>query len=283
MNELGEIREAIHTATGRAPQGTPRPLGGGCINETYQLGDFFVKIGDRGRALMFARERLGLDALAKARAVRVPRPVCCGTTTTQAYLILEFLPLQAHTTRSHEALGRQLAALHRHTQAKFGWVVDNFIGNTPQPNPTTGSWIEFLRRHRLRHLLGLAWDAGYRFEGAERLLDGLGAFFDDGDPPPSLLHGDLWGGNAAALPDGSPVLFDPAVYFGDREADLAMTELFGGFSAPFYEAYHEAWPLPSGYQRRKKLYNLYHILNHAILFGGSYAHQAQSMIKSLTP
>jgi len=281
MKTLDDIRDAIHGATGSLPEGLPRPVGGGCINETYRLGAFFVKIGAPSQSLMFSRERLGLDALARSRTVRVPETVCCGTTPNHAYLVLEFLPLQAHTINSHETLGRQLASLHRCSQEKFGWVVDNFIGSTPQPNPTCESWIQFYREHRLRHLLELSARDGHRFRQADRLLDNLESFFDQDEPQPSLLHGDLWSGNAAALAAGTPVLFDPAVYFGDREADLAMTRLFGGFSTPFYHAYQEAWPLPPGHRLRRDLYNLYHILNHAILFGGSYRHQAQGMIDSL--
>ena len=129
-------------------------------------------------------------------------------------------------------------------------------------------------------MLTLAEARGYRFKNAITLLDKLGDFFD-GEPSPSLLHGDLWGGNAAALPSGIPVIFDPAIYYGDREADLAMTRLFGGFSAPFYQAYEESWPLPVGHERRVNLYNLYHILNHAVLFGGGYVRQAQGVIDQL--
>jgi len=230
---------------------------------------------------MFDTERLGLEAIAATHTVRVPAPVCCAATSSHAFLVLEHLPLTGGGSSTQQELGRVLAALHRVTRDTFGWDADNFIGATPQPNAPTDDWITFLREHRLGHMLELAGHCGHRFRNTVRLLDHLDIFFNGYDPSPSLLHGDLWGGNAAALPDGTPVVFDPAVYFGDREADLAMTTLFGGFSGGFYDAYQETWPLDPGHHQRRTLYNLYHILNHAVLFGGSYAHQAQSMIDDL--
>ena len=281
MIPLDAIRQAIKAATGSLPDGQLIPVGGGCINETYRFGGYFLKVGDASRLAMFESERVGLQAIADTGTIRIPAPVFCHALANHAVLVLEHLPLTGGTSASEETLGRKLAAMHRCTSEQFGWTMDNFIGSTPQPNPPTGSWVEFLRDHRLGHLFDLAAQAGYHFENSRILLDHLDRFFDDGEPEPSLLHGDLWGGNAAALPDGTPVIFDPAVYFGDREADLAMTTLFGGFSDHFYRAYNEAWPLPRGYRRRKQLYNLYHILNHAILFGSSYAHQSQTMIDDL--
>jgi fructosamine-3-kinase len=181
-------------------------------------------------------------------------------------------------------MGRLLAHLHRTTGPRFGWKRDNTIGSTPQLNAWTDRWVDFLRDQRLGYQLQLAaqQDYGTRLQSkGERLCAGLDAFFSAYQPVPSLLHGDLWGGNAGYLTSGEPVVFDPAVYYGDREADLAMTELFGGFGADFHAAYREAWPLDPGYGTRKTLYNLYHILNHAHLFGGGYVGQAQSMLDRL--
>ena len=180
-------------------------------------------------------------------------------------------------------LGRELAAMHRHRRARFGWHRDNTIGSTPQVNREEHDWVHFYREHRLRFQLDRAADNGMAHlrRNGDRLLESLEGFFPGGGPAPSLLHGDLWGGNHAALADGTPVLFDPAVYYGDREADLAMTELFGGFPARFYAAYNEAWPLDEGYATRKSLYNLYHLLNHANLFGGGYVAQADSTMGRL--
>ena len=280
MSDLDAIRRAIAEETGQEPTESPQAIGGGCINETFRLGNYFVKSNAPDRLDMFEVERLGLDALHTTGSVRVPQPICSGTSPGQAFLVLEFLPLGRANSSSHTRLGQQLAALHRTTSEYFGWERDNFIGATRQPNTPTDSWVDFLREQRLGHMLRLAGDCGLSFHGADTLLDHLDRFFEK-PPPPSLLHGDLWSGNAGTLEDGDPVIFDPAVYFGDREADLAMTRLFGGFGPSFYQAYEDVWPLPPGHEVRVELYNLYHVLNHAILFGGSYAHQAQTMIESL--
>jgi fructosamine-3-kinase len=281
MSAEQAVRDAIEAATGTRPEQPPHPVGGGCINETFRLGDFFVKLNTLASAPMFEAERLALDAIQRSGTVRVPRPVCAGTTATHAFLVLEHLPLTSGSHRSQETLGRQLADLHRVTQPNFGWERDNFIGTTSQPNPATARWIDFLRDHRLGHMIRLAGKHGFPLRGGDTLLDRLDRFFTTGEPIPSMLHGDLWGGNAAALPDETPVVFDPATYFGDREADLAMTRLFGGFSPSFHAAYEEAWPLAPGHENRCDLYNLYHLLNHAVLFGGGYQRQAQAMIDSL--
>ncbi|MGB8408842.1 MAG: fructosamine kinase family protein, partial [Gallionella sp.] len=168
--------------------------------------------------------------------------------------------------------------------SRFGFDHDNFIGTTPQPNGWKNNWIDFWRENRLGFQLRLAAQNGYGGQLQDlgvRLLDALPVFFNSYTPQPSLLHGDLWGGNHAYLPDGTPVIFDPATYYGDRECDLAMTELFGGYSAEFYAAYRAAYPPDAGYAVRRDLYNLYHVLNHANLFGGGYARQAEQMMQKL--
>ena len=178
----------------------------------------------------------------------------------------------------------QLAAMHAHTAAGFGWDRDNTIGATPQPNQWTRDWVTFLREQRIGHQLGLARDNGLpaaTHDRVERVQSALPRLFDVYQPQPSLLHGDLWGGNWAVESGGHPVVFDPAVYYGDREADLAMTELFGGFDRGFYEAYRRTWPLDPGYDVRRDLYQLYHILNHFNLFGGGYAGQVRALADRL--
>jgi fructosamine-3-kinase len=170
------------------------------------------------------------------------------------------------------------------TADRFGWHIDNTIGSTPQPNSPADNWVEFWREQRLGFQLQTAAGSGYGGELqrlGERLLAEMPALFTTHDPVPSMLHGDLWGGNYGALRDGTPVIFDPAFYYGDREADLAMTTLFGGFGGQFYAAYNEAWPLDDGYEVRKTFYNIYHIINHLNLFGGGYHRQAISMIESV--
>ncbi|MBI5937679.1 MAG: fructosamine kinase family protein [Betaproteobacteria bacterium] len=287
MTAWAEIAEQIGQATGR-PFRIRRhdSAGGGCINEAYALHDtegqrYFVKLNDARKARMFAAEAEGLKDILSSRTLRAPTPICWGAAAGQAYLVLEYLELDNRGSAAR--LGQQLAAMHRTTQAQFGWRMANTIGDTPQSNTPCGDWIEFWRDRRLHHQLRLAAGNGAPrrlLDKSERLLGGLEAFFTDYRPDPSLLHGDLWGGNFG-LADGEPVVFDPAVYYGDREADLAMTELFGGFGPDFYAAYREAWPLDPGYAVRKTLYNLYHVLNHFNMFGGAYAAQAEAMTERL--
>ena len=284
---LSEIAAAISRSSGSsfAIQNT-QSVHGGEFSQAFKLSDdsrsFFVKIQPAIRLGLFEAEAAGLTELAQANAVRVPQVVCHGVAAGQAYLVLEHLPLQPHGDAAQ--FGRLLAQQHRVSAPQFGGARDNWIGATPQPNPWHESWVDFWRDQRLGFQLRLAAEHGYggalQADG-DALLTQLDVFFDGYTPAPSLLHGDLWGGNHGYLPDGSPVIFDPAVYFGDRECDLAMTELFGGLSPEFYRAYREAWPLDAGYAIRKMLYNLYHVLNHANLFGGSYVAQAGRMAAQL--
>lgn len=281
------LDQAIGLATGEPFRSTgDRHAAGGCINHSQTLlgqdgRRFFVKRNDARQADMFAAEAEGLTALAATGAIRVPRPICHGQDSDQAYLVLEWLPLGGRGDGAD--LGRRLAQMHRTTWRAFGWHRDNTIGSTPQANPATTDWIGFYRDQRLACQLRLAKRQGgprRLLDQGERLLDRVADFFPGHQPQPSLLHGDLWGGNFG-FAEGDPVLFDPAVYFGDREADLAMTELFGGFPPDFRAAYQETWPLDPGYATRRMLYNLYHVLNHFNLFGGGYASQALGMIDDL--
>ena len=263
-------------------------VGGGCINRGYRLqgigGEYFVKLNRPTSLPMFEAEVEGLREIAATGTVRVPHPVCTGSDHTQAWIVLEYLALGSAPHSAMARLGEQLAALHRVTSAYCGWTRDNTIGSTPQVNTQTADWIEFWRRHRLGFQLDLAARNGHggalQRDGA-KLIERLPEFFAGYRPAVSLLHGDLWGGNASATIDGTPVLFDPATYYGDREADLAMTELFGGFPRGFYDAYTAAWPLDPNYRRRRGLYNLYHVLNHLNLFGGGYRTQAEGLIRQL--
>jgi fructosamine-3-kinase len=288
MSIWENIAEQISWVSGETfdPE-APRHVGGGCINAAVRLRDgrreYFVKLNQADRLDMFEAEAEGLAALAAGRSLRVPEPLCSGVAGEQAYLVMESIAMGSGGAGSAELAGRQLAQLHRNTQDRYGWHRDNTIGSTHQPNAWTADWIDFWRRHRLGYQLELAGRNGYGAtvrQLGERLLDSFEVLIDH-DPEPSLLHGDLWGGNLAYDEQGRPVIFDPAVYFGDREADLAMTELFGGFGRDFYAAYREAWPLDPGYAVRKTLYNLYHILNHANMFGGGYLGQARGMMERL--
>ena len=263
------------------------PAGGGSINRAFRLDSdgqhFFVKLNLAARLEMFQAELAGLKELAATEAVRVPVPICCGSDAFFSWIVLEHLEF-GNTTKGMSALGAKLALLHRCTAANFGWERDNTIGSTPQHNEWCDDWIVFLRERRIGFQLQLAQRNGYggRLQSSgDKLCTELDAFFTGHRPGASLLHGDLWSGNAAVLADGEPAIFDPAVYYGDREADLAMTELFGGFPPAFYRGYDDAWPLDPGYRVRKQLYNLYHLLNHLNLFGGSYLAPAQAAIDAL--
>lgn len=289
MFASAELRAALEAAVSdvagafRIERATP--AAGGCIHRSYILEGsgrrLFAKINDRSQLDNFAAEADGLRALATAGG-RVPSPLRFGSTEKEAFLLMEYLDLRANG--DFAALGRMLVRVHSARGKDYGWPRNNYIGSTPQLNPPSSSWTDFWRNARLVPQLDLAGRnglGGALLKKGEKLLAALPQLLAGHAPAPSLLHGDLWGGNAAFLADGSPVLFDPAVYFGDREADLAMTELFGGFPKAFYAAYREAAPLDAGYATRKDLYNLYHVLNHANLFGGGYAAQAERMVERL--
>lgn len=288
MIDWQAVAAAIRNASGADfDPGTPRAVGGGCINSAYSLGSgdrrYFVKLNNGDRLPMFEAEAAGLAEMASTNTIRVPRPLCTGVAGGRSYLVIEHIAFGGPRQSGAQEAGHRLAAMHRTTRRDFGWDRDNTIGSTPQPNPPEASWIDFWARHRLGFQLALAARNGYRGQIEEqggRLLEALPTLIDH-DPVASLLHGDLWGGNMGFDQAGDPVIFDPAVYYGDREADIAMTELFGGFGADFYAAYNEAWPLDPGYRTRKHLYNLYHILNHLNLFGSGYLGQAQGMLQRL--
>ena len=266
-----------------------QPLSGGSINSAYRVEtesnqSFFVKLNRKSLLPMFEAEAEGLAELRKAEAIRVPEPLSCGAADGFAWIVTEYVEFGRGDAGTQERFGRQFAALHRFTAERFGWHRDNTIGSTAQINDWSNSWVDFYREHRLGFQLKLAATHGYTGsiqKKGERLMVELDKLFASYRPVPSLMHGDLWGGNHGVDSEGNPVIFDPAVYYGDREADLAMTSLFGGCSSRFYDAYDEAWPLNEGYSVRKNLYNLYHILNHANLFGGGYAMQAESMMDQL--
>lgn len=289
MADLAAIITEIELATGDNCQPfTSHSIGGGCINSAYRLdtpaGQFFVKVNRPDLSDMFAAEALGLQEMAAIEAVRVPTVICHGRTASDSFLVLEYIPLGGLRGQAAGLLGEQLAKLHAAGQPYFGWSMDNTIGSTPQPNDRQNDWVSFWQEQRLAHQYNLAARHGFAGQlqkNGEKLIEQVPAFFSDHQPQPSLLHGDLWGGNAAADDNGQPVIFDPACYYGDAEADLAMTELFGGFGGDFFAAYRNVRPIDSGYRVRKTLYNLYHILNHLNLFGGGYLGQAESMTQQL--
>lgn len=266
-----------------------RSVGGGCINQGYRLTDkagqsYFVKVNQASQVAMFEAELLGLRQMHAVQAIRVPRPICVGVAENSCYLVMEWLALEGSAQPlAWRQMGEQLARLHRLALSDrgFGWEMNNTIGSTPQLNAWTETWAAFWAEQRIGYQLKLAERRGGQFPRGKQLLAAIPDLLAGWEPEPSLVHGDLWSGNAAISATGEPVIFDPAVYYGDREVDLAMTELFGGFPSVFYQGYEAIWPLDRGYQRRKTLYNLYHVLNHFNLFGGGYGGQANRMIEEL--
>ena len=279
------IEQAIEQTTGKPFHiGHNQSVVGGDINMACRVSDgeqqFFIKTNHVRHGRMFEAEAEGLLEMADSSSVRVPRPVCYGDHASQCFVVMEYLDISG---RADMALfGKQLAALHKVTQPQYGWRIDNTIGITPQPNTLSDDWMTFWREQRLGFQLELAAQNGYGGELqalGERLLADMPVLFESYQPVSSMLHGDLWSGNYGGLADAEPVIFDPAFYYGDREADLAMTTLFGGFGADFYAAYNEAWPLDAGYSVRKTFYNIYHVINHANMFGGGYQAQAIGMMQ----
>ncbi len=262
-----------------------RPRGGGCINQAYVLHTasgvtFFLKVNDRAPADMFAREAEGLQALAATRTLKVPEPYLWDAT----FLLMEDLQPAPARPDYWERFGHGLARMHEHIGPAFGFHHDNYIGSTPQPNPWTQDGYAFYAEHRLLYQARLAHARGLLSAQEVARVERIAQRLPDWVPPqpPSLLHGDLWSGNAMTDREGNPALVDPAAYYGWAEADLAMTALFGGFPERFYRAYLEARPLEPGWRERFSLYNLYHLLNHLNLFGTGYLPDVQAVLRRWT-
>jgi len=247
-------------------------------------GHYFIKIGSLNDLTLLMSEKIGLEALAVTRAIKVPKVIFVGETSTCSFLICEYLDLKKDNLFSGKILGKQLALLHQNSNEFFGLSEDNWIGLNPQKNHWQENWISFFKKYRLQPQLIWAFERGYRSsleEKSERLMVALPLFFDQYKPKPSLLHGDLWSGNWGTINNTTPVIFDPAIYYGDREADMAMTKLFGGFPQVFYDAYNYQWGLDYGFKVRQNLYNLYHLLNHLTLFGEVYLRQTIDVFEQL--
>jgi protein-ribulosamine 3-kinase len=259
-----------------------RPIGGGCINNGARLStssgrQFFLKTNHSTPPDMFAREAEGLEALRHADGPRLPQPYLHGPT----FLLMEDLSPAPPQPGYWASFGRQLARLHQHTHDRFGFHHDNYLGSTPQPNPWTADGFEFFARQRLMFQADLAHENGLLSPSDHSRVDRLAAHLKELVPvqPASLIHGDLWSGNAIAGDQGEPALIDPAAHYGWAEAELGMTVLFGGFPGEFYRAYQAERALEPGWEERLPLYNLYHLLNHVNLFGGSYLSQVQSILR----
>jgi protein-ribulosamine 3-kinase len=269
---LGEIR-------------TMTPVGGGDINAAARIetdrAAYFVKWNLRPQPRMFEVEARGLRLLTSAQALRVPQVI--AVIDQPPALVLEWIEPGPGRTAAADELGHRLAQQHRSLSPAYGLDHDNYIGANPQTNTLTETWLDFFRQQRLGAQAELARSRGHltpdRSRRLDRLLDQLDRWIDPSITSPSLLHGDLWGGNYLIDAGGQPVLIDPAVYYGDREAEIAFTELFGGFTSRFYAAYNEAWPLDHGYAGRRDLYNLYHLLNHLNLFGEGYGGSVDAILR----
>jgi protein-ribulosamine 3-kinase len=262
-------------------------LSGGCISDAKKVGMksgdiFLLKINERASD-MFLKEANGLRELEKAAAVRVPKVIHAE----EDFILTEFINSSPQKKNFFIEFGEKFSALHRYTSDSFGFYEDNYIGSTPQLNAAEeeekNNWTIFYFNKRILYQFKLAEKNGYSSselrKGIGNLESKIESILRGSEEAPSLLHGDLWGGNFITDEKGEPCLIDPAVYYGHREADLAMTKLFGGFSSQFYSAYNEAFPLPEGYDYRENIYKLYHVLNHLNLFGGSYYGQAIRLIK----
>ncbi|MCK6575957.1 fructosamine kinase family protein [Myxococcota bacterium] len=262
------------------------PVGGGCINDTLRAqtdaGSFFVKANPAAPPGFFAGERAGLEALAAVPG-GLPVPRVVALLATPAALVLEDLGAGRPVRDFEAAVGEGLARQHLHTAPAFGFAVPTYCGLTRQDNTPTATWLEFYRDRRLRPLLRLLAQRGALDPAAralfDRLLDRLPDHLGPADEPPALLHGDLWSGNLHTRADGRPALVDPAAAFGHREAELGMMVLFGGFGPRVFAAYEGVRPLAPGWRERLPLYSLYHVLNHAVLFGGGYLGHAVGLAR----
>jgi fructosamine-3-kinase len=259
-------------------------IGGGCINQTYKLktfeGTFFCKTNSASKfPQLFEKEKHGLELLADQKIIRVPNVIHCSNINDEQILVLEWIEEGRKTNEFWKTFGQQLAALHQITNEKFGLEQENYMGSVIQLNSSRFNWIDFFIEQRLQPLIKLCQHYfttkhSYHFEILYKRLPDI---FDD--EKPSLLHGDLWSGNFMCDDTGVPVLIDPAIYFGHRSADLGMTTLFGGFHSLFYESYHYHFPLPSNHKRQWKVCNLYPLLIHLYLFGGSYVSQIEQTLE----
>ncbi len=290
------LTNALTTTLGQPIHDAQR-IGGGYVSAVARVSAgrerYVVKwlaeapIIPRGWPSPFAAEAYALEQLSAPNAVRVPHVIAQADAHDDSppFILLEWIDETAHADRraAGETLGQQLAALHRVTAPAYGWAQSNYIGLAPQLNTWTGSWTRFWAEQRLGAQMDLLQRAGrlvaQRAQRLERMIVRLPEWIDDGAVQPSLLHGDLWGGNWLITADNTPVLIDPAAYYGDREAELAMCHLFGGFPSHFFHAYDEAWPPALGRDERIPLYQLYHLLNHLLGFGESYGIQVDRVLR----
>ena len=252
------------------------PISGGCINNAIKLetnkGDFFAKCNTNAKSDMFQIEHDGLKILKDTNAICIPDMIAFENN----FLILEFIPSSNPAACFWENFGRNLAKMHQQTDEKFGLDFDNYIGSLPQSNTQYKNWVDFFIQNRLLAQLDMGNYSPSVKQDFEKLFEKLPNIFPAN--PPSLLHGDLWNGNFLVKDKETPVLIDPAIYFGNREMDIAMCKLFGGFHTDFYASYNEEFPLENDWEERINLCNLYPLLVHVNLFGGGYLNQVKNIL-----
>ncbi len=261
------------------------PIDGGDINECYAISSgnirFFVKVNTRENLAIYEAEAESLRHLANSGVVSVPQVIYMGVIKEKAVLVLDYIPMKPLDQENAYLLGREMANLHKWgEQLEYGFDIDNFIGTTEQRNNWHRKWANFFADHRIGLQLKLAEERGMSFGDVETIVESIKERLTGHQPKPSLLHGDLWTGNASMSIHG-PIVYDPACYWGDREVDIATTQLFSGLPERFYEGYAEVWPLDEEFESRKDIYNLYHRLNHCLLFGGHYLEETEALITKL--
>lgn len=262
---------------------------GGCINQCGCIetnhGSFFIKWNEKAHLPgMFDAEAYGLRLMRDTSAICIPQVIFHDTTDRYAFIVMEYMEKGLRGATYWRQLGQQLAAMHQHTADQFGLGRDNYIGTLPQHNQWCDDWIAFFDVNRISPMLKYATDNGYfsskHIRQWERLRNRLSSIFPS-DEQPALLHGDLWSGNVIDN-NGKPCLVDPAVYYGNREMEIAMTGLFGGFDQQFYEAYFDAFPVTQGFREREEVYNLYPLLVHVNLFGQGYVGQVEAVLNKFS-
>ena len=276
-----EIKRRIITQLGNALNTTITVNGessivGGCINNAIKIntnkGDFFVKWNTNSKANMFQSEYNGLKVLKDTNTIRIPNVLCFD----DDFLILEFIPPSNPNNAFWEVFGQKLALMHKQTHSKFGLDFDNYIGSLYQDNTQNKNWTEFFIQNRLQAQLSIGNFSGTLLSDFDKLFQKLPNLFPN--EKPALLHGDLWSGNFLAKNGDTTMLIDPAIYYGNREMDIAMSKLFGGFNSDFYFAYNESRPLENGWEERIQICNLYPLLVHVNLFGGAYINQVKNIL-----
>ncbi|MDO6447221.1 fructosamine kinase family protein [Colwellia sp. 1_MG-2023] len=258
---------------------------GGDINLCFWVSNYqqkyFVKLNDKSHLTHFESEAYALEKIKSAHQINCPDVISVGTTLNKSFLVLSYIPFETPDSHDWYHLGQQLAQLHKNSShGQFGWQHDNFIGDTLQPNKWQSNWRTFFAEQRIGWQLQLLHEKSIKLGNIDHITQVCHDALLHHQVTPCLVHGDLWQGNIG-FTDHKPVIFDPACYYGDREVDIAMTELFGLLPDDFYQGYHVEFPLPPNYEQRKLVYNFYHILNHANLFGGIYIEQSKAVLSRI--